>query len=131
MSEELALFHCDLLLNRRRTSNAFVKHIFGAGWMWGCRTTGIARCWRTTSITPCCRCRGRFFSRRRACLRHRQVDSWAEALSKKRLRSLRAAGNFTEEDLPDWMFIWENDLRRCGSWRMSTYRSWCIGIARR
>ena len=39
------------------------------------------------------------------------IDNWAESLTKKRIPII--AGplvNFDEADLPDWMFIWENDF---------------------
>ena len=29
MSEQLSMFHCDLLLNRRKTSGPYVRHMFG------------------------------------------------------------------------------------------------------
>jgi hypothetical protein len=111
LSEQLAEFHCDLLLNRRRQSNAFARHIFG------CRVDSsiqnqkykdtlvenfdyavLPMPWKqlqpeeNTFITE-------------------PVDDWIELLSKKRLPII--AGpliNFADTQVPDWMFIWEHDF---------------------
>jgi len=111
LSEELAMFHAELLINRRRLSNSFVKHIFG------CRVDCTVQNQKYREMlsgnfdyavlpTP-----WKVLQPQEANFDTSQVDSWAESLTKKRVPII--AGplvSFQAEDLPDWMFIWENDF---------------------
>jgi hypothetical protein len=111
LSDEIALFHSELLINRRRLSNAFVKHIFG------CRVDPTVQNQRYREVlmnyfdyavlpTP-----WKVVQPQEGTYDTTQLDSWAEALNKKRMPVI--AGplvNFDETELPDWMFIWENDF---------------------
>ena len=111
LSEELSLFHMELLINRRRQANQFVKHIFG------CRVDCTVQNQRYREMLA-----GNFdyavlpmpwkvLQPQEGVFDTNQVDAWAEALTKKRVPII--AGplvNFDESDLPDWMFIWENDF---------------------
>jgi hypothetical protein len=111
LSEELAMFHSELLINRRRSANSFVKHIFG------CRVDVTIQNQRYREMlasnfdyavmpTP-----WKLIQPQEGVMDTQQVDSWAESLTKKRVPII--AGplvNLDETDLPDWMFIWENDF---------------------
>ena len=111
LSEELAMFHCDLLINRRRASNAFVKHIFGCRVDVGVQNNRYREVLAGNFDYAVLPLPWKVLEPQEGVFETQQVDSWAEALSKKRLPII--AGplvNFTEEDLPDWMFIWENDF---------------------
>lgn len=110
LSEELALFHGDALLARRRTANAFAKYIFG------CRVDVGIQNQKYREIVA-----GHFdhvvlpmpwkmVAPREGLIDTQQVDNWAETLSRKRIPIV--AGpliNLDESELPEWMFIWEND----------------------
>jgi hypothetical protein len=111
LSEELSMFHMELLINRRRQGNSFVRHIFG------CRVDATVQNQKYKEMVT-----GNFdyavlpmpwkvLQPQEGNFDTSLVDTWAEALTKKRVPII--AGplvNFDESDLPDWMFIWENDF---------------------
>jgi len=111
LSEELTMFHTEILINRRRLANSFVKHIFG------CRVDCTVQNQKYRDVlagsfdyavlpTP-----WRLLQPQEGVFETVVVDGWAEALSKKRIPVI--AGplvNLDENDLPEWMFIWENDF---------------------
>lgn len=111
LSDELTMFHTEQLLMRRRLAGTLVKHIFG------CRIDPSIQNQKYREVltgsfdyavlpTP-----WKILQPQEGVYDTQLVDSWAEALSKKRMPLI--AGplvNFDEDDLPDWMFIWENDF---------------------
>jgi hypothetical protein len=111
LSEQLALFHSELLLNRRRGGTSFVKHIFG------CRVDPTVQNekYKETiasgfdyAILP--------MSWKQLQPQEQQfntaaLDEWVEFLSKKRVPTI--AGplvRLDEGEVPDWMVIWEHDF---------------------
>lgn len=110
LSEQLAIFHADLLINRRRTAGQFVRHIFG------CRIDPnvqneryrellaanfdyalIPTPWR--AVQPA---EGRYDTL--------AIDSWMESLSRRRMPVI--AGpliRLDEQAVPDWMVLYEED----------------------
>ncbi|HEX2974155.1 MAG TPA: endo-1,4-beta-xylanase [Tepidisphaeraceae bacterium] len=110
-SDELTMFHTEMLISRRRQTNTFVKHIFG------CRVdcTVQNQKYREVltnsfdySVLPM---PWKLLQPQEGTFDTTVIDGWAETLSKKRLPLI--AGplvNLDENDLPDWMFIWENDF---------------------
>jgi hypothetical protein len=111
LSEELSMFHMELLINRRRQTNSFVRHIFG------CRVDCTVQNQKYREMLA-----GNFdyavlpmpwkvLQPQEGVFDTQLIDGWAETLTKKRIPII--AGplvNFSEEELPDWMFIWENDF---------------------
>jgi hypothetical protein len=111
LSDELTAFHTDQLITRRRLAGSFVKHIFG------CRVDPSIQNQKYREVlagsfdyavlpTP-----WKILQPQEGVYDTQLIDGWAEALSKKRMPLI--AGplvNFDEDDLPDWMFIWENDF---------------------
>lgn len=111
LSEELGMFHMELLVNRRRQANSFVRHIFG------CRVDCTVQNQKYREMLA-----GNFdyavlpmpwkvLQPQEGEFDTQLIDGWAEALTKKRIPII--AGplvNFDESDIPDWMFIWENDF---------------------
>src|SRR3954471_3605081 len=111
LSEQLAEFHCDLLLNRRRQTNAFARHIFG------CRVDSSIQNQKYKDIL----CENFDYAVLPMPWKQLQpeeetfitepVDDWVELLSKRRLPII--AGpliNLSDAQVPDWMFIWEHDF---------------------
>jgi hypothetical protein len=110
-SEELAAFHADLLIQRRRANGAVAKHVIG------CRIDPSVQNekYRQTlaggfdyAVLP-------MTWRQMEPAEHKfdtaAVDDWVELLGKKRLPII--AGPLIQLDeahLPDWMFIWEHDF---------------------
>src|SRR5256885_1341247 len=111
LSEQLATFHSDLLINRRRAANGFVKHIFG------CRVDSTVQNekYRETlaasfdyAIVPM---GWKQLQPQEHQFNTEPVDDWIEYLSKKRVPAI--AGPLIRlgpEQVPDWMVIWEHDF---------------------
>jgi hypothetical protein len=111
LSEQLAAFHAELLINRRRAANGFVKHIFG------CRVDSTVQNekYRETlaanfdyAIVPM---GWKQLQPQEHQFNTDPVDDWIEWLSKKRLPAI--AGPLIRlgpEQVPDWMVIWEHDF---------------------
>ncbi len=111
LSEELGAFHAELLIQRRRTNGAFVRHVIG------CRIdpTVVTEKYREIlsgnfdyAIVP-------MTWRQMEPQEHKYdttaVDDCVELLSKKRVPII--AGpliQLDESHLPDWMFLWEHDF---------------------
>ena len=111
ISEELAAFHADLLIQRRRSNGAVAKHVIG------CRVDPSVsnEKYRETlagsfdyAVVP-------MTWRHMEPAEHKfdtaAVDDWVELLSKRRVPII--AGPLIQLDeahLPDWMFIWEHDF---------------------
>ena len=111
LSEQLSLFHSELLLNRRRSGTTFVRHIFGcrvdpsvqnekyketlaAGFDYAVLPMG----WK--QVQP----QEQQFSTA-------ALDDWVEMLGKRRVPVI--AGPLVRLDdgqVPDWMVIWEHDF---------------------
>lgn len=111
LSEQLALFHGDLLLNRRRTNGPVVRHIAG------CRVdpTIQNQKYRETiaeafdyAVLPMS---WRHFQPDEEEFHTEAVDEWVQFLTSKRLPIIGGPlVHLREQDVPDWMYIWENDL---------------------
>ena len=111
LSEQLALFHSELLINRRRAGTSFVKHIFG------CRVdpTVLNEKYKETVV-------GSFdyavlpmswkqLQPQEGAFATAPLDEWVELLSKRRVPTI--AGplvRLDEGQVPDWMVIWEHDF---------------------
>jgi len=110
LSEELAEFHCDLLLNRRRQANGFARHIFG------CRVDSTVQNSRYKdllvenfdyAIVPM---GWKQLQPEEDTFNTAPLDDWIEMLTRKRIPIV--AGpliNLTDTEIPDWLFIWEHD----------------------
>jgi hypothetical protein len=111
LSEQLAVFHGELLINRRRQGNAFVKHIVG------CRVDPVIQNqkYKDTlansfdyAVLPI---RWKQLQPHEHTFDASPVDEWVEMLSQKRIPII--AGpliDLTEGEVPDWMYIWEHDF---------------------
>ena len=111
MSEQLAIFHAELLLNRRRTNGPYVRHMFG------CRIDPTIQNekYRETAISgfdfAILPMPWRLFQPTEQVFDTQCIDEWVELLSRRRMPII--AGpliSLREQDVPDWMYIWENDF---------------------
>ncbi len=111
LSEQLATFHSDLLLNRRRAANGFVKHIFG------CRIDPSIQNERYKetvaahfdyAVVPMS---WKLIQPQEQAFKPEPIDEWIEHLSKRRMPVI--AGPLVRLDstgVPNWMAIWEHDF---------------------
>jgi hypothetical protein len=111
LSEELAKFHAELLLNRRRNNGALPRHLFGCRVDWTInnqkyRDTVCEMCdfvvlpmpWKLLQPTE-----DAFITD--------TLDEWVELLARKRI--LVIAGplvDLADGQVPDWLYIWEHDF---------------------
>jgi hypothetical protein len=111
LSEQLAEFHADLLLQRRRSNGQFVKHVVG------CRVNSEVQNERYKEtlaaefdyvILPMS---WKQLQPEEGVFNAAPVDEWIEFLSKKRTPII--AGpliSLGEYDVPEWMFVFEHDF---------------------
>jgi hypothetical protein len=111
LSDQVAQFHGDLLLNRRRQSNALSKHLFG------CRvdSTVINQKYKDTlvdnfdyAVLPMS---WKQLQPEEGQFQTDPVDEWVDLLTRKRIPII--AGpliDLSDAEVPDWMFIWEHDF---------------------
>lgn len=111
VSEQLAIFHGELLLNRRRATGGIPKHVFG------CRVDSTVQNQRYKdtltenfdyAVVPM---NWRQLQPEEDSFVTEPVDEWIEQLSRKRIPII--AGpliDLSEGGMPDWSFIWEHDF---------------------
>ncbi|MCS7032917.1 MAG: endo-1,4-beta-xylanase, partial [Phycisphaerae bacterium] len=111
LSEQLANFHGELLLNRRRANGAIPRHVFG------CRVDSTIQNQRYKdtltdqfdfAVLPMS---WRQLQPEEDTFVTEPVDEWVEQLSRKRVPII--AGplvDLSDGGMPDWSFIWEHDF---------------------
>lgn len=111
LSEQLAMFHGELLLNRRRTNGPYVRHMFG------CRVDPTIQNekYRETVLNSfdyvILPIPWRMVQPTEQDFLTQQIDEWVEVLTRRRIPII--AGpllSLGEQDVPDWMYIWENEF---------------------
>jgi hypothetical protein len=111
LSDQLALFHADLLLNRRRAAGALPKHIIG------CRvdSTVLNQKYKDTladnfdyAVLPMS---WKQLQPEEGSFHTDPVDEWVDFLTRKRIPIIAGPMiDLTAGEVPDWMFIWEHDF---------------------
>ncbi|HWE02814.1 MAG TPA: endo-1,4-beta-xylanase [Tepidisphaeraceae bacterium] len=111
LSEQLAAFHAEQLLGRRRAANGFVKHVFG------CRVEPSVRDerYKETLAANFDYCvlpmSWKQLQPQENTFVTEALDDWVETLSRRRIPTI--AGpliRLDEASVPDWMVIWEHDF---------------------
>ncbi|MDB5331363.1 MAG: hypothetical protein JWP03_2514 [Phycisphaerales bacterium] len=111
LSEQLATFHSELLLSRRRATNGFVKHMFG------CRVDPAVQNEKykealASNFDYCVLPMSwKQLQPQENVFNTEALDEWVELLSKRRVPTI--AGpliRLDESGVPDWMVIWEHDF---------------------
>ena len=132
LSEQLAAFHGELLINRRRQTNGFVKHIFG------CRVDPVdaepeiqGDPLAAVSITPCCRCAGSSFSRRSTRSTPTPSMNGSSCWPASECRSSPARSSISPRAKSPIGCTSGNTISTpCASWPTNTCRKWSRAIAR-
>jgi len=111
LSEQLAAFHCELLINRRRAGNGFARHVFG------CRVNPAIQNQKYRemlinnfdyAVMPMS---WKQLQPQEGEFETTEVDHWVETLALKRTPII--AGplvSFDGPDTPAWLYVWENDF---------------------
>lgn len=111
LSDQLAMFHAELLLARRRATNSVPRHIIG------CRVDSTVQNQRYKdtlaehfdfAVLPM---NWKQLQPQEGSFHTEAVDEWVELLTKKRIPII--AGpliDLSEGQVPEWMFIWEHDF---------------------
>jgi hypothetical protein len=111
LSEQLASFHADLLINRRKATNNFVKHIFGCRADTTVQNAKYKELLSTGFDYAVLPMSWELLQPQEGTFKTEIVDEWVELLTKKRIPIV--AGpliDLTEAHVPDWMYIWEHDF---------------------
>jgi hypothetical protein len=110
LSEQLATFHADLLLNRRRAAGQFGKLVIGV------RVDSEVQNQRYKDTTAAnfdfvvVPMPWRLLQPEEGAFVTEPVDEWIEEMNRKRLPVVTGPLiHLAEPDVPDWMFIWEHD----------------------
>ncbi len=111
LSEQLSAFHGDLLLNRRRGANGFVKHIFGCRIDPGIQNERYKETVAAHFDYAVVPMNWKQVQPQEQVFRTDVIDEWVEHLGKRRMPLI--AGPLIRLDhagVPDWMVIWEHDF---------------------
>jgi len=111
LSEQLTIFHSDLLINRRKASNNFVKHIFGCRADPAVQNAKYKELLSTGFDYAVLPMDWKMLQPEEGVFKTEAVDEWVEMLSRKRTPII--AGpliDLTDGHVPDWMYIWEHDF---------------------
>lgn len=111
LSEQLATFHADLLLNRRRASNAFVRHIFGCRVDPSVQNERYRELLATQFDYALLPMSWKHVQPQEQVFQTEALDEWVNALAARRVPVI--AGplvRLDQEHVPDWMVIWEHDF---------------------
>ncbi|MBC7784121.1 MAG: endo-1,4-beta-xylanase [Burkholderiales bacterium] len=111
LSEDLARFHAELLLVRRKANGALPKHLFGCRVDWTIknqkyRDTICEMCDFVVLPMP-----WKLLQPTEDAFVTDALDEWVEALAKKRM--LVIAGplvDLSDGQVPEWLYIWEHDF---------------------
>lgn len=110
LSEQLAQFHADLLMNRRRAAGQFGKLVIGVrvdSEVQNQRYKDTAAANFDFVVVPM---PWRQMQPEEGAFQTEPVDEWIEEMNRKRLPVVTGPLiHLAEPDVPDWMFIWEHD----------------------
>jgi hypothetical protein len=111
LSEQLAAFHSDLFINRRKASNTFVRHIFGCRADPSIQNTRYRELLSSSFDYAVLPMDWKVLQPEEGRFETAVLDEWVELLGRKRTPIV--AGpliDLTDGHVPDWMYIWEHDF---------------------
>lgn len=111
LGEELALFAADQVLAKRKNQNAFARYVFG------CRVDWTRRSQRTKdlmadhfdyAVLPMT---WKLLQPKEDAFDTAALDEWVEFLTRRRVPIIAGPViDLGEDAMPDWAYIWENDV---------------------
>ncbi len=111
LGDELALFNADLTLARRKQQNAFARFVFGSRVDWTVRSQRAKDLLADHFDYAVLPLTWKLLQPKEDAFDTAALDEWVEFLTRRRIPII--AGpiiDLTEEALPDWVYMWENDL---------------------
>ncbi|HSI37020.1 MAG: endo-1,4-beta-xylanase [Phycisphaerae bacterium] len=111
LSEQLGAFHGELLINRRRAGNTFVKHIFGSRVDSSVQNAKYKDALAGSFDYAVLPMSWKQIQPEEGAFNTEAIDEWVETLTRRRIPII--AGpliDFNEGQVPDWLFIWEHDF---------------------
>ena len=112
VSEQLANFHGELLISRRRAANGFVKHIFGCRVEPSVQNEKYKEALASDKFDYCVLPMSwKQLSPQENVFAPEGLDEWVEAMARNRIPTI--AGpliRLDQDSVPDWMVIWEHDF---------------------
>ena len=109
LSEQLAGFHADLLINRRRAAGSFVRHILGARVDGGVQNQKYRETLVNHFDYAVLPMSWKQIQPQEAEFKTEAIDHWVETLALKRVPII--AGPLIDlNNAPDWLFVWEHDF---------------------
>jgi hypothetical protein len=111
VSEQLAMFHADHFLARRKASNGFAKHVFGARIDPEVRSEKYREAAATQFDYIVVPCTWKQIQPHEHAFSSEAIDEWVEMLSKRRVPTVMGPiVRLDQASVPDWMVIWEHDF---------------------
>lgn len=111
LSEQLAVFHGELFINRRRASSSFVRHIFGCKvdpTIANQKYRDILSSQFDYAVLPI---PWKLVQPQEQSFETGITDEWVDLLARKRMPIVGGPLiDFSEGQVPDWMYIWEHDF---------------------
>jgi len=109
-SEELALAHADLLLNRRKAAGALPKNLFGAGMPLTNNSERLRGALAANFDFLTLPAPWKMLTPEEAGYRWELLDNWVDWATRAGLPvTIGPLISFEPNHLPEWMFIWEHD----------------------
>jgi len=109
-SEELALAHADLLLNRRKAANALPKNLFGVGMSLAQNSERLRGAVSTNFDFLNLPAPWKMLTPEEAGYRWEMLDNWVDWATRAQLPvTIGPLISVEPNHLPEWMFIWEHD----------------------
>lgn len=109
-SEELALAHADLLLNRRKTAGSLPKHLFGCGLPLSQNSDRLRGALSSNFDFLTLPAPWKMLTPEEAGYQWEQMDNWVQWATQSGVPvTVGPLVSFEPDHLPEWMFIWEHD----------------------
>jgi hypothetical protein len=111
LGDELALFGAEQVLARRKSQNAFARYVFGCRVDWTRRSQRVKDLMADHFDYAVLPMTWRLLQPKEDAFDTAALDEWVEFLTRRRVPII--AGpiiDLSENAMPDWAYIWENDV---------------------
>jgi hypothetical protein len=111
LGDELALFNAEQVLSRRKQQNAFARFVFGCRSDWTLRNQRVKDLQAESFDYAVLPMTWKLLQPREDSFDTAALDEWVEFLTRRRIPIIAGPViDLTEDALPEWAYMWENDL---------------------